>query len=96
MVIIFSNINIFIIVGGKMKDNLLLGNEFAKNFRKMITIEQFRNEKMTKLFQDVIGYGPIKYSADILAEMMETGKLNDEAAKMGAMNLAIMLFAPPI
>lgn len=69
-------------------------NEFAKNFRKMITIEQFRNEKMTKLFQDVIGYGPIKYSADILAEMMETGKLNDEAAKMGAMNLAIMLFAP--
>ena len=69
-------------------------NEFAKNFRKMITIEQFRNEKMTKLFQDVIGYGPIKYSADILAEMMETGKLNDEAAKMGPMNLAIMLFAP--
>ena len=74
--------------------NFWTENEFAKNFRKMITIEQFRNEKMTKLFQDVIGYGPIKYSADILAEMMETGKLNDEAAKMGPMNLAIMLFAP--
>lgn len=66
-------------------------NEFAKLFRRMITIEQFKNPK---LYQDVIALGPVKYTADLFNEMIKNGQLNDAAVKLGAHNLAVQLFAP--
>lgn len=69
-------------------------NDFARLFRRMITIEQFKNPEMNKLYQDVIASGPVKYTEDLFAEMMKNGQLNEEAVRLGAKNLAIQLFAP--
>lgn len=69
-------------------------NEFARDFRRMVTLEQFKNPEMTKLYQDVICAGPVKYTADIFTEMGQEGKLNQAALAMGAETLAVQLFAP--
>jgi len=69
-------------------------NEFAMLFRRMITIEQFRNTEMNKLYQDVICAGPLKYTVNLFDEMIKNGQLNDEAARLGSQCLAIQLFAP--
>lgn len=67
---------------------------FAKDFRRMITLEQFKSPEMTKLYQDVICAGPVQYTEDFMAEMIRAGKLNDQAAAAGPRNLALLLFAP--
>lgn len=69
-------------------------DEFASAFRKMIMLEQFKNPEMNKLYQDVLVLGPVNYSANMLSEMMDSGKLNDKAKELGAWNLAVQLFAP--
>lgn len=69
-------------------------NEFACNFRRMITLEQFKNPEMTKLYQDVICAGPVQYTKDIFTELGREGKLNRAALDMGAEVLAVQLFAP--
>lgn len=69
-------------------------NSFARDFRRMITLEQFKTPEMTKLYQDVICAGPVNYTVDLLKEMQNSGKLNEQAAAMGAENLALLLFAP--
>ena len=69
-------------------------NEFACNFRRMITLEQFKTPEMTKLYQDVICAGPVQYTKDIFTELGKQGKLNQAALDMGPEILAIQLFAP--
>lgn len=69
-------------------------DEFASAFRKMITLEQFKNEEMNKLYQDVLASGPVKYTEDLFREMIKNGQLSNEAKEFGARNLAIQLFAP--
>lgn len=69
-------------------------NEFACNFRRMITLEQFKTSEMTKLYQDVICAGPVQYTKDIFTELGKQGKLNQAALDMGSEVLAIQLFAP--
>lgn len=69
-------------------------NEFACNFRRMITLEQFKNPEMSKLYQDVICAGPVQYTKDIFTELGREGKLNKAALDMGAEVLAMQLFAP--
>lgn len=69
-------------------------NEFARDFRRLITLEQFKSPEMTKLYQDVICAGPVAYTEDLMAEMIRAGKLNEQAKALGAGNLAILLFAP--
>ena len=69
-------------------------NEFAKLFRRMITIEQYKTPEMNKLYQDVIALGPVRYTEDLFKEMIRNGQLNKEAEKLGAWNLAVELFAP--
>lgn len=67
---------------------------FACSFRRMITLEQYKSKGSAKLYQDVIGIGPVLYSRDLLQQMIEEGRLNESAKEMGAMHLAIQLFAP--
>ena len=69
-------------------------NNFAKLFRRMIAIEQFKSPEMTKLYQDVLVSGPIKYTEDFFKEMIDNGQLNADAEKLGAWNLAVQFFAP--
>ncbi len=69
-------------------------NEFACDFRRMITVEQFKNAERTKLYQDVICAGPVQYTTDIFRELEREGKLNQAAIAMGTETLALLLFAP--
>lgn len=69
-------------------------NEFARDFRRMITLEQHKSPQMQKLYQDVIGAGPVEYTKDLMREMIQTGKLKKKAARFGEENLAVQLFAP--
>ena len=40
-------------------------NDFASCFRKMLTLEQFRNAEMQKLYQQYLVAGPAHYVADL-------------------------------
>lgn len=46
--------------------------EFSSLFRKMLTLEQYKNPEMSGLYQNYIAGGPVKYMADIFAEMTGT------------------------
>lgn len=69
-------------------------NDFARLFRRMITIEQFTSPEMNRLYQDVIALGPVQYTEDLFSEMIRNGQLNKEAERIGARALAVQLFAP--
>ena len=44
-------------------------DEFAALFRRMLTIEQYRNEQMAALYQQYLAGGPLGYVRDLLAAM---------------------------
>ena len=44
-------------------------DDFASSFRKMLTIEQFRNEEMQKLYQQYLAAGPLAYVKDLFVNM---------------------------
>ena len=69
-------------------------NGFAMYFRRMITIEQFKDPERNRLYQDVIAIGPVRYTEDLFREMIAGGQLNEDAERIGARDLAVMLFAP--
>lgn len=43
--------------------------EFSCAFRRMLTIEQFRNQEMMELYQQYLVAGPIEYMTDLFAKM---------------------------
>ena len=44
-------------------------DDFASSFRKMLTLEQFRNEEMQKLYQQYLVSGPAEYVKDLFKSM---------------------------
>ena len=42
-------------------------DEFAADFRRMLTLSQFRSEEMGRLYQQYLGAGPLGYVRDLLA-----------------------------
>ena len=44
-------------------------DDFASLFRKMLTLEQFRNEEMQKLYQQYLVSGPAEYVKDLFKNM---------------------------
>ena len=60
--------------------------EFSSQFRKMLTIEQYRDEEMSRLYQNYIAAGPAEYMAAIFRKMTDS----DEAA----MQLALDFYGP--
>lgn len=44
-------------------------DKFAAPFRRMLTIEQYRNEQMAALYQQYLAGGPLGYVRDLLAAM---------------------------
>ena len=44
-------------------------NDFASSFRKMLTLEQFRNEEMQALYQQYLVSGPVGYVKDLFKSM---------------------------
>ena len=59
---------------------------FSSNFRKMLTLEQYRNPKMKQLYHDYLATGPTEYMAAIFRKLTDS----DEAA----MQLALEFYGP--
>lgn len=65
-------------------------DEFAANFRKMLTLEQYRNKEMNELYQNCIVSGPVQYMEDMFREMIAGGVMKEADPKQ----LAVEFFAP--
>lgn len=59
---------------------------FSANFRKMLTLEQYRDSKLTQLYQDYLATRPTEYMAAIFRKLTDS----DEAA----MQLALEFYGP--
>lgn len=65
-------------------------DDFASNFRKMLTLEQYRNSEMAELYSNCIVSGPVAYMEDIFREMIVKGMFKETDPKQ----LAIEFYAP--
>ena len=65
-------------------------DEFASDFRKMLTLEQYRSAEMAELYSSCLVAGPVAYMEDIFREMISSGILNDADPKQ----LALAFYAP--
>lgn len=59
---------------------------FSANFRKMLTLEQYRDPKLARLYQEYLATGPVGYMAAIFRKLTES----DEAAAQ----LALEFYGP--
>ena len=59
---------------------------FPSNFRKMLTLEQYRDPKLAKLYHDYLATGPTEYMAAIFRKLTDS----DDAA----MQLALDFYGP--
>ena len=55
---------------------------FPSNFRKMLTLEQYRDPEMAKLYQNYLAEGPLRYMEAVFSGIVE----NNEDAKQIAMD----------
>ncbi len=67
-------------------------DEFASNFRKMLTLEQYHDAEMARLYQDYLSGGVLSYLEDFFREILQ--KDNDYRADCSPKQLALDLFAP--
>lgn len=59
---------------------------FSSNFRKMLTLEQYRDPKLAQLYHDYLATGPVEYMAAIFRKLTDS----DDAA----MQLALEFYGP--
>ena len=59
---------------------------FSANFRKMLTLEQYRDTRLAQLYQENLANGPVKYMAAIFRPLTDS----DETA----MQLALDFYGP--
>ena len=59
---------------------------FSANFRKMLTLEQYRDARLAQLYQENLASGPVKYMAAIFTPLTDS----DETA----MQLALDFYGP--
>lgn len=60
--------------------------QFSANFRKMLTLEQYRDARLAQLYQENLASGPVKYMAAIFRPLTDS----DETA----MQLALNFYGP--
>ena len=65
-------------------------DEFASDFRKLLTLEQYRNPEIMELYQKCLVIGPVNYMEDLFREMME----QEIWVKSNPKQLAIEFYAP--
>lgn len=65
-------------------------DQFGSAFRRLVTLEQFRNAEMIHLYQDVFMNGPLQYTEKILSSLMDDGKIK----KCDVKGASIEFFAP--
>ena len=59
---------------------------FSANFRKMLTLEQYRDPKLARLYQDYLAAGPTEYMAAIFRKLTDSD--------VAAMQLALEFYGP--
>lgn len=64
-------------------------DDFASSFRKMLTLEQFRNEEMQKLYQQYLVSGPAEYVKDLF-KSMEIKNPEENAVKFYAIMVLLL------
>lgn len=65
-------------------------DELACNFRKMLTLEQYRSPEMTALYQKVMASGPVGFLASLFCTLQQQGALCSGCPTQ----LATVFFAP--
>ena len=65
-------------------------DSFALLFRRMLTLEQYRNAEMAELYSQCIVEGPVSYMEDLFRELTKKGVLKEENPKL----LALEYYAP--
>ena len=65
-------------------------NPFASAFRRMLTLEQYRDCEMARLYSQYITGGPLKYMADLFRDMTARGCWRED----DPMQLALEFYGP--
>ena len=65
-------------------------DSFALLFRRMLTLEQYRNAEMAELYSQCIVEGPVSYMEDLFRELTKKGVLKEENPRQ----LAVEYYAP--
>ena len=65
-------------------------DEIGCNFRRMLTLEQYRSPEMTHLYQKVLTGGPVDFMEDLFREMMMQGTWQEGSPRL----MAVEFFAP--
>ena len=65
-------------------------DSFALLFRRMLTLEQYRNAEMAELYSQCIVEGPVSYIEDLFRELTKKGVLKEENPGL----LAVEYYAP--
>lgn len=65
-------------------------DNFASKFRKMLTLEQYRNEEMAELYNRCIVSGPVAYMEDLFRVLIRKGELEGDDPGQ----LAVEYYAP--
>ena len=65
-------------------------DNFALLFRRMLTLEQYRNAEMAELYSQCIVGGPVSYMEDLFCELIKKGVLKEENPRQ----LAVEYYAP--
>lgn len=65
-------------------------DNFARSFRRMLTLEQYRNPEMAELYHSCIVDGPVDYMRSIFGEMTASGVLTDVDPEL----LALEFYSP--
>ena len=65
-------------------------DDFASYFRKMLTLEQYRNTEMAELYSQCIISGPVAYMEDLFRELIKKGVFRVENPRQ----LAVEFYAP--
>ena len=63
---------------------------FASDFRRMLTLEQYRSAEMAELYSGRLTAGPVSYMEDIFREMIKEGLLRESDPRQ----LALEFYAP--
>ncbi len=65
-------------------------DDFASAFRRLLTLEQYRNPEMAELYKSCLTAGPVAYMEDVFRAMMKEGTLREADPKQ----LALAYYAP--
>ena len=63
---------------------------FASLFRRMLSLERYRNAEMAELYSQCIVAGPVDYMEDLFRELIKKGVLREENPRQ----LAVEYYAP--